>query len=98
METPEICWCNSERFAPDDKINVYGKIGNVTEVIHQYLHTDIPGIGWINPENVCTIRGIPKICRRCKYSLGYSGGPYFCDIHKTGDHDQNDTCDQWDYL
>jgi len=94
----DICWCNSENFTIGDPIKVRGKIGTVTEKIHQYLHTDIPGIGWINPENTTTVRGIPKTCHRCKYSLGYSGGQYFCDMHKTKNHDQNDTCDQWNYV
>lgn len=91
-----IFWCNSEAYTIGDLIKVNGKTGIVLETIHQYVKTDIPGQGWIDVVSYHnTVRGVPKICGRCKHSCGYSGGPYYCDLHKTDHVENNDTCAEW---
>jgi len=96
----EICWCNSEEYTPGDLIKIRGKTGTVLETIHQYLKTDIPGLGWINviTEGKNTVRGIPKNCDHCYYAQGYSGGPYYCIDSKKNTLDKDHTCKNWSYF
>ena len=95
----EIEWNNSECFAPGDHIKFRGKTGIVTEQIHQYIHTDIPGMGWINTiqEGKYMVRGVPKTCKRCKHGYGYSCCPLFC--HFSQDTVMpDDTCQHWEMV
>jgi hypothetical protein len=95
----DVCWCNSENYTPGDLIKIRGKTGRVTEVIHQYLKTDIPGLSWINviTEGKNTVRGILKNCDHCVYAFGYSGGPYSCEISNQ-ENDKDHTCKNWSYF